>query len=55
MHAGVLDLVLVGLTRRELEMAGIDEVQLRAEDDYAFEGDIADDGEGILLFLMCVE
>jgi hypothetical protein len=26
-------------------MAGIDEVQLRAEDDYAFEGDIADDGK----------
>ena len=25
-------------------MAGMDEVQLRAEDDYAFEGDIADDG-----------
>ncbi len=28
-----------------LEMAGIDEVQLRADDDYAFEGDIADDSE----------
>ena len=26
-------------------MAGIDEVQLRADDDYAFEGDIADDSE----------
>ena len=26
------------------EMAGIDEVHVRAEDDYAFEGDIADDG-----------
>lgn len=25
-------------------MAGIDEVHVRAEDDYAFEGDIADDG-----------
>ena len=26
-------------------MAGIDEVQLRADDDYAFEGDIADDSK----------
>lgn len=32
-------------------MAGMDEVQLRADDDYAFEGDIADDGE---LFLWVV-
>lgn len=29
-------------------MAGMDEVQLRADDDYAFEGDIADDGELLL-------
>lgn len=28
-----------------VRMAGIDEVQLRAEDDYAFEGDIADDSK----------
>ena len=32
-------------------MAGMDEVQLRAEDDYAFEGDIADDS----MFLSCGE
>ena len=25
-------------------MAGIDEVQVRADDDYEFEGDIADEG-----------
>lgn len=33
-------------------MAGIDEVQLRAEDDYAFEGDIADDSQFVLPILL---
>ena len=30
-------------------MAGIDEVQVRAEDDYEFEGDIADKGRPALM------
>ncbi len=31
-------------------MAGMDEVQVRAEDDYEFEGDIADEGTSYCTF-----